>query len=893
MSGQFLRGRFGRSYADPVRLQWPLTGRAEEIRFVEAGLSIRGVSGVVIHGAAGVGKSRVAREALELAASRGFQCRWAVGTSAARSLPLGTFSPWVPPAGSDSLQLVRDVIGSLTSAPEGVEVVIGIDDAHLLDDLSTFVLHQIVQRGLAKVMLTVRDGESIPPAVQEVWHAAPFERLDLQPLSQEDMTSLLMAAIGQAVDRHAARQLWELTRGNVLYLRNIVDQGVADGKLGVRQGYWRWTGDPVVPPSLVEFIESRIGALTGSVCNVVDTLAVAEPLPLRSLARITDHDGIEEADVRGLITLHEQDGEVEVRLAHPLYGEVRRRRAPSLRLRRLRGVVAAELGASDGDDTRSVVRRAALTLDSDLRADAELLTKAAHGAVWLVDLPLAGRLARTAISAGAGPEAMLIRAYVLSSFSRGEDAEAMYTAIPVGQMTDGERANVAFHRATNRFFTLADPAEAKALIDSFPDARSQQAQSFLQAFLTLYWALMGRPELARMSAKAIIWSELTDLVAVRSAVWGITVASGDAGNPSEAAATADASPPPQARGFDAAQMRFLVADAHVGALLLAGRVAAAADVAKGLARRAADFPAAREVHSDPVAGRAALGAGRLDAACDLLGGAADMLSAFGDANGWAYRCQIPRTMALAMRGLTDEALAALDRLEKRRHPGWQYLDYEHALARAWVAACQGAISEAITTALSAAEESRANGQFAAEVMCLQTAVQFGEHSTESRLRELEPVVEGPRVRLAARFAAALHTEDGAELSALSADFDQMGDRIAAVDAAAHAAIAYRRRELRGSALGCATRAQLLAEQCGGADTPALRTAAEPLPLTDREREIAMLLSEGLSVRKVAERLTVSVRTVEGHIYRAMTKTGTSTREELIALVHPRRAGSRP
>jgi len=54
----------------------------------------------------------------------------------------------------------------------------------------------------------------------------------------------------------------------------------------------------------------------------------------------------------------------------------------------------------------------------------------------------------------------------------------------------------------------------------------------------------------------------------------------------------------------------------------------------------------------------------------------------------------------------------------------------------------------------------------------------------------------------------------------------------------------------------------------------------------------MLLGEGLSAREVAERLILSVRTVEGHIYRAMTKTGTSTREELTALVHPNRPPSR-
>jgi DNA-binding CsgD family transcriptional regulator len=115
----------------------------------------------------------------------------------------------------------------------------------------------------------------------------------------------------------------------------------------------------------------------------------------------------------------------------------------------------------------------------------------------------------------------------------------------------------------------------------------------------------------------------------------------------------------------------------------------------------------------------------------------------------------------------------------------------------------------------------------------------------------------------------------------------MGDLIAAVDAAAHAALSYRRQDKRGSALGCSTRADDLAQQCG-ASTPALRQATESLPLSDREAEIVMLIGVGLSNRAVAERLTLSIRTVESHIYRAMMKTGTTSRDELAALLPRKR-----
>jgi DNA-binding CsgD family transcriptional regulator len=204
-----------------------------------------------------------------------------------------------------------------------------------------------------------------------------------------------------------------------------------------------------------------------------------------------------------------------------------------------------------------------------------------------------------------------------------------------------------------------------------------------------------------------------------------------------------------------------------------------------------------------------------------------------------------------------------------------------------VVASQGAVSEAITVVLSAAERAAAAGQFAAEVVSLQTATQFGDRTSAPRLRELESIVEGPRVGLAARFAVALRDGDAAELSSVSEEFERMGDLVAAIDAAAYAALAYRSQDLRGSALTCSARGDALAEQCGGASTPALRQASEPVPFTDREREIVMLIGEGLSNRGVAERLSLSVRTVESHIYRAMAKTGTASRDELAGLLSRR------
>lgn len=54
--------------------------------------------------------------------------------------------------------------------------------------------------------------------------------------------------------------------------------------------------------------------------------------------------------------------------------------------------------------------------------------------------------------------------------------------------------------------------------------------------------------------------------------------------------------------------------------------------------------------------------------------------------------------------------------------------------------------------------------------------------------------------------------------------------------------------------------------------------------TRRERQIAMLIVEGLSNKQIGQRLGISHRTVEAHRSRMMTKTGATTSTELLFAV---------
>ncbi|HEY5858207.1 MAG TPA: helix-turn-helix transcriptional regulator [Aldersonia sp.] len=186
----------------------------------------------------------------------------------------------------------------------------------------------------------------------------------------------------------------------------------------------------------------------------------------------------------------------------------------------------------------------------------------------------------------------------------------------------------------------------------------------------------------------------------------------------------------------------------------------------------------------------------------------------------------------------------------------------------------------------AAERLRRSGRPAREVVCLQTAAQLGDCSGADRLRDLTAAVQGPRVHAASAHAAALRDNDGEGLSAAAELYEEFGDRVAAGDAAAQSATAFRAAGLRGRSLTAAASAHRLATATW-ARTPAIRAASTPVPLTRRQREIISLAATGLTNREIADRLVMSVRTVEGHLFRASQKTGLNSRDELVKLLGDR------
>lgn len=870
-----------------------MTGRGDEMS-VLVGMFDRdsGPHAVVIAGGAGLGKTRLAREAAAAAAERDWVVRHVQGAAAGQAIPLGPFAQWIDQLDEQPMTVVSSVIAAVTASPGNKPVLIAVDDVHLLDDLSMFLLHQVIQRRLATVIATLRTGEAPPKSLTELWKDGHLRRLDLQPLSRQHCSALLDRALGGPVDAGSARRLWEMTRGNVLFMNELVRQELHAGRLvHGTDDRWAWTGSMALSPSLADLVEAHIGTASEQVLEVLDLVSVAEPLELHYLSALADPQAIEDAEQLELILIAHEAPVDLVRLGHPLYGEIRRARMGLMRARRLRGrIVDAMSSASVAPTPTDPVRLALLWLESDLPPDSRVHHRGAAAAFRRLDMALSERLVEAAIRAGAGTgrESRILQARTLSMVGRGEAAEELLAALPADDGSDALWVAAQILRALNLLLTLGRPAQSTEVIEDALSVTPPPLDQELLAFRALQLAMAARPTEVVALLDSIDRDQLTSESRI-NLNYGTTIAFGDLGRPDEATRTPEdelvLGASSSVNAFQAASLALI----HVDALAVSGHIVEAMALSQRVAAQWSDLPKVPRTIAAALTGIAAVAHGDLFTARETLSAAMKTELLRQDASGLPflgviYWLRIAYADALARAGDADAAARALSETERNQHPSFAFLEPNRMLAAAWVAAARGRTTDAIKLTGEAADFARNHQQHAREVMCLQTAIQFGDtRGHTERLAELATLVEGPRAPLVARWAVARSGNDGEALMSVSTELEAMGDRLGAADAAAHAAQVFERRNLRGSRLTASARATRIIAECGAA-TPATREISAPLPLSKREREIAVLVRDGLSNKEIAEALTMSVRTVEGHIYRACNKAGVANRAELGELI---------
>ena len=401
----------------------PLVGRALELRTIAADRAAGGV-GFVITGPSGVGKTRLARAALAEAEGAGTAPLWVQATRSAATIPLGALAGVLPGrVGSDDpLTVLRTSAQALTERAGRRQLVLGVDDAQHLDETSAALVLHLARTSAAFIVVTLRIGEPCPDAIEALWKDAGAQRLALGALDESQTGQLLEAIVGGPVEAGVRQWIWELSRGNPLYVTELLRGLLAGGAFGLRDGLWWMSGRPQVPPSLTELVSDRIERLGDPVRRSLELLALGEPLRLSELTRLEPLDSLVTAEAEKLITVDEAMTDPVLRLAHPLYGEAIRASLRGLHARHVRLRLAESLQQNSTLTPEGSLRVARWLTDAGEPVPHRLLADAAGDAIATGDPELGGLLAERALEAGGGIEAQLLLARSLAARNRFEEA---------------------------------------------------------------------------------------------------------------------------------------------------------------------------------------------------------------------------------------------------------------------------------------------------------------------------------------------------------------------------------------------------------------------------------------------------------------------------------------
>ncbi|MFF0557776.1 LuxR C-terminal-related transcriptional regulator [Streptomyces sp. NPDC004266] len=917
----------------------PFTGRRVELERLRGGLGRSGCRGVVITGEGGVGKSRLAVEFADEAAAHHRTVRLPV-SEAASHVPLAAFAPHLTgPALTGELGRHFQELRNLLAAPAGrPRTLLLVDDIHHLDDSSLALLSALATDAATApapgffLVATLPQGADWPEALRALWHQDAVEHLRVGPFDRATTARLLAGALGAPVTAPAVRALWEAGRGNALWTREILRAAVREGTLRPVDDVWCLTG-PLDDTLLDAPAEGRFRGLPEDRRTLLRLLALCGPLGLAdALARVTP-EALAALEEEHLVVVTEDDRRSRVQLAHPWHALLLRRGTPRLLARALLLEQAGrvrEYGARRHGDALSLAR---WELDATGTADPELLVRAAGHALDDGDVDTMCRLARAALTQGPHVVAGLLLGEGLGQ--RGEFTES----IPVLERafdearTPGEVESAAAALSQHHLYGLGDALAAFGVLDRA--AARIGTRPVLTACRAGLLSAVGRnDEAAAVLALAEgadpkpggdgggAWTQAD--VLLLQAHLRVRLA---AGRVDEAVRTGRHAYAVQSgladrwTAYYPARSLYLVA----AALLESGRLDEAERTALEGQEAMRDAVPALTVWFAWVRGRVALERGLV----------ADALAHFREARALARLCGQPfaeqralagLVLAAAQTGLVAPEAEALTPVrgpasphapeaaapDPARPPGAAAPGPSHApdadaptpvpppysplcqtdtlRAHGWVRMLRGADGPARELMLGAARAALARGEATVATALLHDVLRWGSRgpraeacAVAAELAAATALVQGSLAEVRAAHAAAVAPPDGPDPAALEAVAERMGAlglHLYAAEAFGEAAGAWRRRDRAASAARAAARALALRGRCQEAATPALAGAATAVPLSARERDIALMAARGRTSREIAETYVLSVRTVENHLGRIYRKLGVGGRADL-------------
>ena len=904
---------------------WPLTARSTVFDRIGRAYTEGSSGGVVMTGAAGVGKTRLGEELLLAAGSR--PTARVVGHPATEQIPLGALAHLLPSdlgrgmgtGEDDRPALFHQARSHLADQPDGQRLLLLVDDIDHLDATSLALLLPLTIERRIFLVATVRAGTPLPDVIVSLLKDGHLAIETIPVLSDDEVATLLHRVLDGPVDSDAVARLAEVSGGNLQVLREIVLRSQEQNTLVLERGTWRLRGLPR-SARLDELIGSHLAELGDAELQALEALAVAGTLGLADLEELAGAEVTAALDRRGLLRVTADNRRTRVAVAHPIYGEILRQQMTLLRTRQLQRTLAdllEQYGARRRDDLTQLAR---WRLEAGGEVDADILVSAGRLAVLGRDAEQARRFARAASDGGRTHDAALIAVEAAVLDTDVPEVEQIVAAVwGDPSLPQATRSHLARRLANARFWHGDLEGALQALSEAEPLLDDPMASMMVRAQRALLLANNGRADEALEIVEAVGSIRSNGSPAPPGA--GRAPGTLDHGGPGASGSTSGAVADPR--------VRVDLAVAQSIACISLGRFSEAIEVAREGARTQSLLPAwqrrrgmaahvLNEAHAlaysgrypeakaliegaetgaqaararaaivwfEVVLGEIARDSGRGRDAVRHFTTGAELASAAGQeaALVWAL---VGIAQGHLLLGDGPAATAALARADAHTSPlatSWSTRER----ARAWLLACNGDLAGARQLITQVGDASREEHLWNFECGVVHDLVRFGDpEAAVGRLGELEALVEGPYIRaLAAHARAAVAGDPACDADAVE-QFAAMPCLVLGAETSMELAELHRRAGSHREAAAAVRRAAELVEAAGGARTPGLLRGDSFEPLSKREREVALLAAEGVASREIAERLYLSKRTVDSHLSSVYRKLGVAGRAELRTALNP-------
>ncbi|MHA7304980.1 helix-turn-helix transcriptional regulator [Arthrobacter sp. TMN-49] len=307
------------------RRRWSSFIRQDLVEVVADQLADRQSHGVVVIGPRGVGKTTLARSVEARIAGTSYVVKL-FGSGTEMAIPYGLWGVQLARLERSSLQTPNSIIQGITELvladAHGRTIVVLLDDLQTMDTLSMGVLMHLVFSGVAKVMVLARATNDLPEDLMWLLKDGLLSELVLAAFTKSEVHALITRALGGSVAAATVAALHESSGGNPLVLHTLIHEEINRGHLVQHHDTWVLTSERTTAPSslLAELVAARLERESAHVRHGVEMMSLVQRVPLSMVLEVLGTETVSEMEERNYLDISEKAGRYTA-LAEPFMAE--------------------------------------------------------------------------------------------------------------------------------------------------------------------------------------------------------------------------------------------------------------------------------------------------------------------------------------------------------------------------------------------------------------------------------------------------------------------------------------------------------------------------------------------------------------------------------------------